>query len=132
MSNIGSGDDVRDACRKFAEEHAGEVMDWVNPAGNRHESLRVVGWGQDQVTGWWWVWTVPPSAAEGGTARHVNPVVPPSSFDPKLVRGFSHAFFVASKPKLDKSKYPHVCPKLGCGKPAYLGFNSIDCSAGCK
>jgi hypothetical protein len=33
-------------------------------------------------------------------------------------------------PTIDVSKYPHKCPK--CGKPAYVGFSSIDCSANCK
>lgn len=31
----------------------------------------------------------------------------------------------------DPSKFPHVCPK--CGSPAYIGFNSTECSkAGCN
>lgn len=25
--------------------------------------------------------------------------------------------------------YPHDCPR--CGHPAYVGFNEVDCSAGC-
>jgi len=28
------------------------------------------------------------------------------------------------------ANYPHKCPK--CNGPAYIGFNSIDCSKGCK
>ncbi len=28
------------------------------------------------------------------------------------------------------SKYPHKCPH--CGGPAYVGFSSVDCQAGCR
>jgi hypothetical protein len=39
-------------------------------------------------------------------------------------RYFQHA--LAAEPKKDLSRYPHRCPK--CQSPAYLGFNSIECS----
>lgn len=37
----------------------------------------------------------------------------------------------APGPAVDLSRYPHVCPVPGCGKPAYVGlFTDLDCSAG--
>jgi len=33
-------------------------------------------------------------------------------------------------PVVSLANYPHKCPS--CGEPAYIGFNSIDCSGKCK
>jgi hypothetical protein len=30
----------------------------------------------------------------------------------------------------DNERFPHRCPK--CDKPAYIGMNNVECSAGCK
>lgn len=35
----------------------------------------------------------------------------------------------SKSPEPDRSKFPHQCPR--CGKPAYIGFASTECSAGC-
>ena len=32
--------------------------------------------------------------------------------------------------KVDTGKFPHKCPR--CGFPAYVGLNSVDCSASCR
>lgn len=29
-------------------------------------------------------------------------------------------------------EYPHICPNPKCKQPAYIGFNSVDCSAKCR
>lgn len=29
-----------------------------------------------------------------------------------------------------RARYPHTCPR--CNAAAYIGFNSVDCSAGCS
>lgn len=33
------------------------------------------------------------------------------------------------RPPVCPVTYPHVCPR--CGRPAYIGFNAVDCSGGC-
>jgi hypothetical protein len=38
--------------------------------------------------------------------------------------------YVVDAPTTDLSRYPHKCPK--CTGPAYIGFNSVECSRGCK
>lgn len=35
----------------------------------------------------------------------------------------------SKSPEPDRSKFPHDCPR--CGRPAYIGFASTECSAGC-
>ncbi len=37
---------------------------------------------------------------------------------------------LTTKATTDMSKYPHKCNR--CGAPCYIGFSSVDCSAGCK
>jgi hypothetical protein len=44
--------------------------------------------------------------------------------------GYFDTSNLIAKPTIDLNKYPHKCPT--CSLPAYIGFNSIDCSNGCK
>lgn len=37
----------------------------------------------------------------------------------------------ATQQSIDLSRYPHVCPRYGCGAPAYIGYWKVECSRGC-
>lgn len=33
---------------------------------------------------------------------------------------------------LKDPRFPHKCPRVGCGAPAYVGFSDLQCSKGCR
>lgn len=47
----------------------------------------------------------------------------------RLFRQDLQLMVAPAAPAVDATRFPHVCPR--CKAPAYIGFNTTDCSKGC-
>jgi hypothetical protein len=48
----------------------------------------------------------------------------------KVMNPFATGGPSTSAPKKLENKFPHSCP--GCGRPAYIGLNTVECSMRCR
>lgn len=113
---------------KYARENLGKYANYV--AGG-HGPWRIVGYSLGiTVPDTWFVALEMKEGETGGNQVKNVPhahylTAPTAGRNIYLVRPGA---LKLCEPATDPKRFPHKCPRTGCGAPAYLGFNSIECS----
>lgn len=130
------GNDSLEATKAFAEAHAGATGEWYSMgAPSDKREVRVLGY-TGKIWGEYYVVCEHLKRDPFDAGDHASPdwvFLQQPSGAAGMVLGCFYASRIAinaaAKPKADASRFPHKCP--GCGKPAYIGFNSTECSVAC-